>query len=83
MGIISTIIAMDDRGRILIPKSIRDKVKSKYFRIKLRDDGSIVLEPLLKDALAVAGKHKGILVYEDFEELEEKQEEYIRKMRGL
>jgi bifunctional DNA-binding transcriptional regulator/antitoxin component of YhaV-PrlF toxin-antitoxin module len=74
---------MDDRGRILIPRDIRRKIKSKLFIIELRSDGSIVLKPIANEVLELAGKFKGLLKYKSIEELEEKQEEYVRRERGI
>ncbi len=42
------IVRVDDKGRILIPKSIRERVnlrKGYYVRIRV-EDGRLVLEPL-------------------------------------
>ncbi len=82
-GNISAIVIMDDRGRVLIPKSVREKVKARLFKIELGNDGSIILKPVFNDVLSIAGKFKGLIKYESYEELEEKQEEYIRKRRKI
>ncbi len=74
---------MDDRGRILIPKDIREKVRSKLFTLELMDNGTIVLKPIINEVLELSGKFKGLLEYESLEELEEKQEEFVRKNRGI
>ena len=77
------VVSMDDRGRILIPKDIRRRVKTKLFIIELMGDGTIVLKPIASEVLELAGKFKGLLKYDDIEELEERQEEYVRKERGI
>jgi len=74
---------MDDRGRILIPKDIRRRVKTKLFTVELMSDGSIVLKPIANEVLELAGKFRGLLKYRDVEELEEKQEEYVMRERGI
>jgi len=75
--------SMDDRGRILIPKDIRRRVKAKLFTIELMDDGSIVLKPITSEVFELAGKFKGLLKHRSMEELEEKQEEFVRSERGI
>ena len=77
------IVSMDDRGRILIPRDIRRRVRAKFFTIELMDDYTIVLKPITNDVLELAGKFKNLLKYEDMEELEEKQEEFVRRERGI
>ena len=77
------VISMDDRGRILIPKDIRRKVKTKLFTIELMDDGTIMLKPIASEDLKLASRFKGLLKYESFEELEEKQEEFAKKERRV
>ena len=75
------VVSMDDRGRIPIPKDIRRKVKTKLFTIELMSDGSIVLKPAASEVLELAGKFKDLLEYKDMEELEEKQEEFMKRER--
>jgi len=77
------VVSMDERGRILIPKDIRRKVKTKFFALELMSDGTIVLKPIANEVLELAGKFKNLLKYKDLEELEEKQEEFIKRERGL
>ena len=77
------IVSMDDRGRVLIPKDIRRKIKTKFFTVELMDGGSIVLRPIANDVLKLADKFKDLIKYRNIEELEEKQEEHIRKKRGI
>ena len=73
------IVSMDDHGRILIPANIRKKIKVKVFSLELRDDGSILLKPLVNEVLELAGKFKHLLKYNELEELEEVQEKYLLK----
>ena len=77
------VVSMDDRGRILIPKDIRKRVKTKLFTVELMGDGTIVLKPIAGEILELAGKFKGLLKYKSMEELEEKQEEYVKRERGI
>ena len=73
------VVSMDDRGRILIPKDIRRRIKAKLFTIELTDNNSIVLKPIVSEVFELAGKFKGLLKYRSIEELEEKQEEYVKR----
>ena len=77
------VVSMDDRGRILIPKDIRRKVRTKLFTLELMDDGTIVLKPIASEVLGLAGKFKGMLKYRSFEDLEERQERFVRKERRV
>ncbi|OYT56514.1 MAG: hypothetical protein B6U76_03460 [Desulfurococcales archaeon ex4484_217_2] len=77
------VVSMDDRGRILIPKDIRRKVRTKLFTLELMDDGTIVLKPVACEVLGLASRFKGLLKYGSLEELEEKQEEFVRKERRV
>ncbi len=76
-------VSMDDRGRILIPKSIRRGVKARLFTIELMDDNTIVLKPVASEVLELAGKFRGLLKSRSMEELEERQEEYVERERGI
>ncbi|QKR00798.1 AbrB/MazE/SpoVT family DNA-binding domain-containing protein [Metallosphaera tengchongensis] len=42
------IVTMDERGRITIPKEIRDAMKTKKLKVKLEGQ-NIVLEPVIED----------------------------------
>ncbi len=42
------IVTMDDRGRITIPKEIRERVTTKTLKMKVEGD-KIVLEPVITD----------------------------------
>ena len=77
------VVSMDDRGRILIPKDVRRKVRTKLFTLELMDDGTIVLKPVASEVLGLAGRFKGLVKYGSLEELEEKQEEFVRKGRRV
>ena len=77
------VVSMDDRGRVLIPKDIRRRVKARLFTVELMSDGSIVLKPVTSEVLELAGKFKDLLKYRSMEELEERQEEYVRSGRGI
>ncbi len=72
------IVSMDDRGRILIPKEIRGKVKTRLFTVELVED-TIVLKPIANEVLELAGRFKDLLAHKSIEELEENQEEFLRK----
>ena len=74
---------MDDRGRILIPRDVRRRVKSRFFILELKGDGSIVLKPVASEVLGLAGRFRGLIKYESIEELEERQEEFVRGERRL
>ena len=77
------VVSMDDRGRILIPKNIRKKVKTKLFTIELMSDGTIMLKPVASEVLELAGKFKDLLKYKSIEELEEKQEKFVKRKRRV
>ncbi len=51
--------------------------------MELMSDGSIVLKPVTSEVLELAGKFKDLLKYRSMEELEERQEEYVRSGRGI
>ncbi len=75
VGWMSLKLIMDKKGRILIPKSIRERLKTRFFRVVLRRDGVIELHPLY-DPLKLKGSVKlGISV----EEIEEAGEKLITK----
>ncbi|MCS7366117.1 MAG: AbrB family transcriptional regulator [archaeon GB-1867-035] len=78
-----SIVYMDDRGRVLIPKDLRAEVKSKVFTVKISEDGAIILQPIINKAQKLAGKYKNLLQNKNYEELEEIQEKFIRKERGI
>ncbi|MCD6324606.1 MAG: hypothetical protein J7L55_05830 [Desulfurococcales archaeon] len=47
MGKLRLKLIMGRKGRILLPKKIREKLRTKAFRIVLRSDGVIELHPLI------------------------------------
>ena len=71
-------LVMDRKGRILIPKKVREKLGTRVFRLVLRGDGVIELHPLY-DPLGLKGSVRiGVSV----EELEEAGEEFVTKRNG-
>ncbi len=68
-------LVMDKRGRILIPKKVREKLKARSFRLVVRDDGVLELHPLY-DPLSLKGSVKLDLTVE---EIEEGGEDYVLK----
>jgi len=60
-------LVMDKRGRILIPKKVREKLKARSFRLVVRDDGVLELHPLY-DPLSLKGSVKLDLTVEEIEE---------------
>lgn len=61
-------IHISERGQVVIPKEIRNSIglsKSNRLKIKLLDDGNILLEPIRGFALELAGSAKGLLRGED------------------
>ncbi|MUM65877.1 AbrB family transcriptional regulator [Acidianus infernus] len=42
------ILTIDDRGRITIPKEVRELIKSKKLKLRV-EDSKIVLEPIVVD----------------------------------
>ena len=74
---------IDDKGRIQIPKNLRNKVKSKVFTVKINEDGAIILQPIKNKAQKLAGKYKNLIQNKSYKELEEIQEKFIQKKRGI
>ena len=64
-------LVMDRKGRILIPKKIREKLGTRVFRLVLREDGVVELHPLY-DPLSLKGSVKLGLSVEEVEEAGEK-----------
>mgnify|MGYP003877397913 CR=1 FL=1 len=73
------IVEMDDRGRILIPSSIRKRLKSRMFSIQLLSEGALLLKPIREEIEGLGGKYRGVIKASSFEELEEAQEELLKK----
>ncbi len=60
-------LVMDRKGRILLPKKIREKLRTRVFRLVLRRDGVIELHPLY-DPLRLKGTVKLEISVEEIEE---------------
>jgi DNA-binding transcriptional regulator/RsmH inhibitor MraZ len=72
----STVVQLDDKGRVLIPAGLRKRVKSKRFRIRMK--GNVLeLEPL-EDVEALRAKFRHIIKH-DWKELEEMGEDFVAK----
>ncbi len=67
-------VEVDEKGRVLIPSSVRRELKARRFKLSL-ERGRILMEPVEK-AEAVKGKYKGLLKV-SMEELEEAQERFV------
>ncbi len=72
-------VEMDDRGRVLIPSHIRRRLKSRLFTIRLLSGGALLLRPIGEEVDGLGGKYRGVIRVESFEELEEAQEEFLRR----
>jgi AbrB family looped-hinge helix DNA binding protein len=70
-------VEIDTKGRVLIPSSVRRKIGSKRFEIRL-EDNTIVLEGL-PDPESVRGKYKGLLGGKSISTIEEEQEVFLSK----
>jgi len=68
-------LEFDKKGRILIPKEIREKLGSKRLKLIVREDGVIELHPVY-DPLKLKSSVKLPFTVE---ELEESGEEYVAK----
>ncbi|MGY0287337.1 MAG: AbrB/MazE/SpoVT family DNA-binding domain-containing protein [Candidatus Methanodesulfokora washburnensis] len=77
-----SIVRMDDKGRILIPKELRKKNKNRIFIAKIDEDGAIILEPVDKRVEELGGKYRD-LIRKKMKEIEEAEEELLRKERGI
>jgi AbrB family looped-hinge helix DNA binding protein len=62
------ILKIDDRGRITIPKEIRELLKSKRLKLKI-EDGKIILEPVVLDVNKYYGIFKKDIGNEDIDEI--------------
>jgi len=71
-------VRLSTKGQVVIPKEIRGKVKTRLFTVELVDD-AIVLKPIANEVLELAGQFKDLLEHKSIEELEETQEEFLRK----
>jgi bifunctional DNA-binding transcriptional regulator/antitoxin component of YhaV-PrlF toxin-antitoxin module len=72
----SAIVELDEKGRVLIPAEIRNKIRSRRFKVSTR--GKVVeLEPL-PSLDQLRGKYRD-LIKEGWEELEEAGEEFVTR----
>jgi AbrB family looped-hinge helix DNA binding protein len=62
------ILKIDDRGRITIPKEVRELLKSKRLKLKI-EDGKIILEPVVLDVNKYYGIFKKDIGDEDIDEI--------------
>jgi len=75
---LSVVVEADERGRILIPRELRRKFKTKRYRISAKRD-HLELEPLEDvDELYLKFADK---IKSDWETLEEKGEEFVSRGR--
>jgi len=65
------ILKIDDRGRITIPKEVRELLKSKRLKLKI-EDGKIILEPVVLDVNKYYGMFKKDIGNEDIDEILDK-----------
>ena len=72
----SIVVEEDEKGRILLPLEIRRKFRTKRFKLILKKE-KLELEPLT-EVSELKGKYKQI-IKGDWEELEEKSEEFVSK----
>ncbi len=73
------VVEMDDRGRVLIPSPIRRRLKSRVFTLRLLSEGALLLRPIGEEVEEMGGKYRGVIKTQSFEELEEAQEELLRR----
>jgi len=71
-----TVVELDEKGRALLPASVRRKVKSRRFQVKLRGE-RIELLPI-ESLKTLKGKYKGRLKT-SWEILEEKAERFVKE----
>ena len=71
-----TTVELDEKGRALLPISIRKKLGVRRFEVNLLDD-RIELIPL-GSVKTLKGKYKGLLK-EPWRKLEEKADRYVRE----
>ncbi len=72
----NAIVEVDDKGRVLIPAEIRKRFRSRRFKVSAR--GNVVeLEPLAA-VEQLRGKYRH-LIKSEWNELEEKAEEYVKR----
>ena len=71
-------VEVDEKGRVRIPSSIRQELKSRRFTLSVKN-GRLLLDPV-KPASSVRGKYKGLLKA-TIEEIEEAQERFVAANR--
>jgi len=76
------VVRMDDKGRVLIPRDLRRRSVSRIFVARIDDNGTIILEPVDRKVEALGGKYKG-LIRRKMEEIEEAEEELLRRERRI
>lgn len=69
-------IELDEKGRALLPASVRRKVRSRRFRVNVKSD-RIELLPI-EDMKSLKGKYKG-RIKTSWDLLEEKAERFVRE----
>ncbi len=72
----SSIVELDDKGRVLIPAEIRKRFRSRRFKVSAR--GNVVELVPLATVEQLRGKYRR-LIRTEWEELEEKGEELAAK----
>ena len=65
------VLKIDDRGRITIPKEVRELLKSKRLKLKI-EDGKIILEPVVLDVNKYYDMFKKDIGNEDIDEILDK-----------
>ncbi len=71
-------VEVDEKGRVHIPSSIRQELKSRRFTLSVKN-GRLLMDPV-KPAATVRGKYKGLLKA-SIEEMEEAQERFVAANR--
>jgi DNA-binding transcriptional regulator/RsmH inhibitor MraZ len=67
-------VEMDEKGRVHIPSSVRQELKSRRFTLSVQG-GKLLMEPV-KSAARVRGKYRGLLRV-SIDEMEENQERFV------
>ncbi len=70
----STVVEMDEKGRILLPREMRKNIRSRRFEVSSEKD-VIKLVPL-PDVESLRGKYRKLIKY-DWNELEERAERFV------
>jgi bifunctional DNA-binding transcriptional regulator/antitoxin component of YhaV-PrlF toxin-antitoxin module len=71
-----TVVELDDKGRALLPASVRKKMGTRRFEVKVVK-GKIELTPL-EDVRELKGKYAN-LIRSSWTEIEEKAERFVRQ----